>query len=571
MHLWRLILRQYGYQLLGLALISIMSAAAGISVIAYINNSLTQLSDEPWRMLFQLVGLLLLLFSLNWLAQFSLSYLGHKFVFEFRNTLVKRVLDTDIAVIEDIGGAKILASLSKDINSVQSAFIDLPAFVQSSVLCIAAAGYLCYLSWPLFLVVMLLIGITALTGSLLVKQVYKQYKIVRDLEDDIYKDFESIINGRKELSLNRLRAKRLYEQEFMQHAAKVRRHIVYGDTFHFTALNWADTMILGSIGAVFFLAVVLGWADVMVATTFAVTILFLKSPLIQLLGIIPRLLNAHVSFLKIAELQLAEAHSSFDVLTDVKPWQTLQLTGIRYHYLDNNGEPSFAIGPIDLTVKRCEVIFLIGGNGSGKSTLAKILTGLYRPRSGDIGFDHESVDLAAYRQHFSAIYTDMHLFKRVLGTAKPNDKHNTKPNDKQGEAPHSGYLNESERDLMSQWLECLQMQDKLDIDEQGKVLNQELSQGQRKRLALLLAVMEQRDFLLLDEWAADQDPQFRRIFYHELIPRLKAMGKTLFIISHDDHYFEQADRLLQMRGGQLVELTGDARRDASRDAIAQIT
>lgn len=559
MAFWRQILQRYGYQLIGLTVISIASAAASISVIAYINNSLSQFSDDPWRMLYQLIGLLVLLFSLSWVAQFSLSYIGHKFVFEFRNTLVKRVLDTDIATIERIGGSKILASLSKDINSIQIAFMGLPAFVQSSTLCVAASGYLAYLAWDLFLVVLLIIIITALIGSLLVKQVYKHYKIVRDTEDDIYKDFESIIDGRKELSLNRYRAKRLYDKEFIQHALKIRKHIVYGDTFHFTVLNWADTMILGSIGMVFFLAVVLGWANSTTATTFAVTILFLKSPLIQLLGIIPNLLNAHVSFNKIADLQLAKAQSDFDILIDSKPWQALHLKDIHYHYIAEDGTPSFAIGPINLTVNKGEVIFLIGGNGSGKSTLAKILTGLYRPRSGEIHFDDQQIDLPAYRQHFSAIYTDLHLFKSVLGKSKGKDQE------------EKGYLSSSEHQLMAQWLELLQMQDKLDIDEQGKVLNQDLSQGQRKRLALLLAVMEQRDFLLLDEWAADQDPQFRRIFYHELIPRLKAMGKTLFIISHDDHYFEQADRLLQMKEGALIELKGQERQNASRDAISQLS
>lgn len=556
MQLWRLILNQYRYQLLWLTLISIASATAGVSVIAYINNSLSQFSDEPWRMLYQLIGLLVLLFTLSWIAQFSLSYLGHKFVFEFRNGLVKRVLDTDIATIERTGGSRILASLSKDIDSIQSAFMNLPAFVQSLILCVTAAAYLGYLAWDLFLVVIVMIGVTGVIGSLLVRHVYRQYKIVRDAEDDIYKDFESIINGRKELSLNRLRAQQLYHQAFKQHALKIRKHIVYGDTLHFTALNWADTMVLGTIGLVFFLAVVLGWADSTTATTFAVTILFLKSPLIQLLGIIPNFLNAHVSFNKINELQLADKQSGFGVMTETKPWQALQLQNIRYHYADDDGKPSFGIGPIDLTVHKGEVIFLIGGNGSGKSTLAKILTGLYRPHSGQIRFDDYKIDLSSYRQYFSAIYSDLHLFKSIVS--------------QHGAEGGNHSLSESEQALMSEWRALLQMQDKLDIDDQGKVLNQELSQGQRKRLALLLAVMEQRDFILLDEWAADQDPQFRRVFYHELIPSLKAMGKTLFIISHDDHYFSQADRLLQMKDGQLIELTGQDRTNASRDAIAQI-
>ena len=113
------------------------------------------------------------------------------------------------------------------------------------------------------------------------------------------------------------------------------------------------------------------------------------------------------------------------------------------------------------------------------------------------------------------------------------------------------------------------MKSKLQFDG-TRVTNPQLSQGQRKRLALLLAVAEQRDILLLDEWAADQDPQFRRIFYRELLPELRALGKTVFAISHDDHYFEYADRLLEMRSGHLRELTGSEREHASRDSVSRI-
>jgi putative ATP-binding cassette transporter len=88
------------------------------------------------------------------------------------------------------------------------------------------------------------------------------------------------------------------------------------------------------------------------------------------------------------------------------------------------------------------------------------------------------------------------------------------------------------------------------------------SQGQRKRLALLMAAVEQRDCLLLDEWAADQDPQFRQFFYHELLPALQSQGKTIIAITHDDHYFDRADRLLKMDAGCLTEVDGQTARQS---------
>jgi len=214
-----------------------------------------------------------------------------------------------------------------------------------------------------------------------------------------------------------------------------------------------------------------------------------------------------------------------------------------FHYGDNG----FHVGPVNMTLKRGELVFLIGGNGSGKSTLAMLLTGLYQPVSGDILLDGQVVEassMESYRRLFSAVFTDVHLFDRLI--------------DDQGQAIDPA--------LVHNWLERLKMQDKIKL-EGNRVLNLKLSKGQTKRLALLLATAEQRDILLLDEWAADQDPHFRRIFYRELLPWLQSLGKTVFAISHDDHYFLHADRLLEMRDGTLSELTGDERDQATLDAV----
>jgi putative ATP-binding cassette transporter len=180
-------------------------------------------------------------------------------------------------------------------------------------------------------------------------------------------------------------------------------------------------------------------------------------------------------------------------------------------------------------------VFLIGGNGSGKSTAGDAPD---RPVSAGFRSDpRDGQPLAAdkpeeYRKLFSAVFTDVWLFDRLLGP--------------QGE--------EADPALVATWLERLQMAHKLQL-ENGKIADLRLSKGQKKRVALLLALAESRDIILLDEWAADQDPHFRREFYQVLLPLMQQMGKTVFAISHDDHYLH-ADRLLEMRAGQLSELTG---------------
>ena len=178
-----------------------------------------------------------------------------------------------------------------------------------------------------------------------------------------------------------------------------------------------------------------------------------------------------------------------------------------------------------------------------------LLTGLYQPQSGEILLDGKPVSAGTpedYRKLFSAVFTDVWLFDRLLGPeGKPADPA-----------------------LVEKWLEHLKMAHKLELSD-GRILNLKLSKGQKKRVALLLALAEDRDIILLDEWAADQDPHFRREFYQVLLPLMQEMGKTIFAISHDDHYFIHADRLLEMRNGQLSELVGDERDAASRDAVAR--
>ncbi|WP_163575820.1 multidrug ABC transporter permease/ATP-binding protein [Halomonas faecis] len=550
MELFRIVWRDYRWAFVGVIVLSLASAGLGVGVIAFINQRLLDAFADPWRILPLFLGLIVLLLMVTLASQLALTTLGHYFVYRLRGQLIKRIMDTDIERVERIGSARLLASLSTDVSSVTVAFIRLPELVQGGVLTVGATLYLAWLSPAMLGVTALWVIVTILIGVRLVARVYEHMAKLRDVQDRLYADYQSVIEGRKELALNRHRAEWLYRDVYTANAAECRHHFIRGDTYHLSAVNWFNIMMLGAIGVVFFLANGLGWASAQVATTFSLTLLFLRAPLMQAVGAVPTLINARVAFDKLNSLSLADYRETFDSDSRRHAWQEIALEGVSYRYPDEEARPGFSVGPLDLTLRRGEVVFLIGGNGSGKSTLARLLTGLYHPQAGSIRVDGrplQGADWATYRQHFSAIYTDFHLFDRLIGPA--------------GESPDAA--------LVDEWLTELEMQHKLDFDD-DRVTNVSLSQGQRKRLAMLLMVAEQRDLVLLDEWAADQDPQFRRIFYRQLLPRLRALGKTLVVISHDDHYFDQADRLLEMREGRLYELTGEERKVASRDAVARV-
>ncbi|KNC93850.1 multidrug ABC transporter permease/ATP-binding protein [Trabulsiella odontotermitis] len=545
MELLLLVWRQYRWPFIAVMLLSLLSAALGIGLIAFINLRLITVVDTSLSVLPEFLGLLLLLMAVTLGSQLALTALGHHFVYRLRSEFIKRILDTQIERIEKLGSASLLAGLTSDVRNITIAFVRLPELVQGIILTFGSAAYLAWLSSKMLLVTALWMAVTIWGGFVLVARVYKHMATLRETEDKLYNDYQTVLEGRKELMLNRERAEYIYQNLYIPDAREYRHHIIRADTFHLSAVNWSNIMMLGAIGLVFWMANSLGWANTSVAATYSLTLLFLRTPLLSAVGALPTLLSAQVAFNKLNKFALAPYEPEFPRPDAHPDWQTLELRDVAFHYQDN----SFAIGPVNLTLKRGELVFLIGGNGSGKSTLAMLLTGLYQPVSGEILLDGKPLSAGKpedYRKLFSAVFTDVWLFDQLLG-----------PEGKQADPA-----------LVDKWLEQLKMGHKLQL-ENGKILDLKLSKGQKKRVALLLALAEERDIILLDEWAADQDPHFRREFYQVLLPLMQQMGKTIFAISHDDHYFTYADRLLEMRNGQLTELTGEERVAASRDAVAR--
>ncbi|HDS4352649.1 multidrug ABC transporter permease/ATP-binding protein [Enterobacter roggenkampii] len=545
MQLLLLVWRQYRWPFVAVMALSLASAALGIGLIAFINVRLIEMVDTSLSVLPEFLGLLLLLMAVTLGSQLALTALGHHFVFRLRSEFIKRILDTQVERVEQLGSASLLAGLTSDVRAITIAFVRLPELVQGIILTFGSAAYLAWLSSKMLAVTALWIAITIWGGFVLVSRVYKHMAVLRETEDKLYNDYQTVLEGRKELTLNRERAEYIFNHLYIPDAREYRHHIIRADTFHLSAVNWSNIMMLGAIGLVFWMANSLGWADTNVAATYSLTLLFLRTPLLSAVGALPTLLSAQVAFNKLKKFDLAPFKPEFPRPQAFPNWQTLELRNVTFRYQDS----AFSVGPLNLTIRRGELLFLIGGNGSGKSTLAMLLTGLYQPQSGEILLDGRALSAEKpedYRKLFSAVFTDVWLFDRLLG-------------------PEGQQANPA---LVEKWLAHLQMSHKLELQD-GMILNLKLSKGQKKRVALLLALAEERDIILLDEWAADQDPHFRREFYQVLLPLMQEMGKTIFAISHDDHYFIHADRLLEMREGRLSELTGEARDAASRDAVAR--
>jgi putative pyoverdin transport system ATP-binding/permease protein len=260
--------------------------------------------------------------------------------------------------------------------------------------------------------------------------------------------------------------------------------------------------------------------------------LYMMTPVWAVVGTIPTFMKGRVSLAKIRELGAALASGS-ESAPNVQAKQgavSIEFRDVSYVYAaPGSEEKGFELGPINLTLESGQVIFLTGGNGSGKSTLVKLITGLYVPHSGSIrlnGTIIEDADRERYREHFSAVFADFYLFQELFG------------------------LDAAARDAeIRRYLTVLRMDGKVQVRD-GKFTTTALSTGQRKRLALLTAYLEDRSVYVFDEWAADQDPSYKEIFYARLLPELKQRGKCVIVVTHDDRYFHLGDRVVKLENGR---------------------
>ena len=494
MDLLKLIYTQHRRPFLQMLALTTLSGALGIGILSYINRHLLQGSGGGLLPFLLLVAFYFI--AANY-AQIQLAKIGQNFVCQMQTQLVKRIMDSHEEQIQLIGKPKILASLGSDIRSLSVAFTRLPELVQGTLFVLACFAYLLALSAKLFFITLLMMLAMIVGTHIVVQRHYHSFRQMRRIDNEIQRQYETSLNGHKELTLNRYRAERFYNQEVLPTAAQRRDTHIRADAYHALAINWGNSIMLATVGIIYYLASYHGWASSADATAF---------------------------------------HSDFRLPEN---WRTIRLENITYAYPQQGGQ-TFALQPINLTIHRGETLFLIGGNGSGKSTLSMLLAGLYTPASGKIFVDDTEItaeNRPAYRQLFASVFTDFHIFEQLV----------------------DGIGEDAAQAQINQWLAHLQLDEKVKI-EQNRILNSKLSQGQKKRLGLLAAALENRSIIILDEWAADQDPQFRRIFYEQLLPLLKQSGSTIFAISHDDKYFHHAERVISMKQGVLSELDSETAR-----------
>ncbi len=539
MNLLQFILTEFKGRVAFAAIVGSLSGGFNALLLALINYVINSKTDVQSHLMWGFVGLVFITLLTGIISQFLLISISQDAVYRLRLRLSHRILSSPLQHLEKLGSQRLLATLSDDTLSISIAVFNIPFLCINVAILIGCLIYLCWLNWIVFVGAAFFFVLAIVTIQFLLKRANRYMKRSREEQDQLFKHFRAITDGTKELKLHLHRRHAFLTQEVQTTSALFR-------DFRVTALQ--TLAFTTSVGELLFF-IILGLlvlclpkitpVSSVVLSGYVLTITYLVRPLQGILQILPTLTQASVALHKVNKLGLSLAsHAEPEILhqsIEVPLFkERLELTKISHSYSNDQEEHHFMLGPINLSIALGEMVFIVGGNGSGKSTLAKIITGLYVPDMGKIHIDGQKITLhnrEAYRQLFTAIFSDFYLFERLLGI-------------------HLEDLEQQSRD----YLKRLQLYPKVQIQD-GLFTTLDLSLGQRKRLALLTAYLEDRPIYLFDEWAADQDPFFRDVFYSQLLPELKLRGKTIIVISHDDRYFHIADKLIKLDCGKIVEVS----------------
>ena len=517
--------------------IGTVTGFANIGLLALINSVLAGRADR-FVLLCSFIAVCLVLALSRGASDMMLLFMGEGTIAVMRMRLARKVVAVPLRRLEEIGPHRVLSTLTDDIPTLSNVIKMLPILTFNAAVLVGALFYLCWLSWQAFgiLLVFLVLGIASY--QIPMSRAFVSMQRSRELSDTLYRHFRGLTEGAKELRQHRPRRESFLGSELQSSVEGVKQQNLYSARILVLTGAWGQLLLFLVIGLLLFALPMLTRTTTAMLTGYTMTLLYLMTPLQNLMDSMQHINRANVALDRIETMgfELAVAEHNLPAAAMHMPWNRLELAGVTHIFRREDHEGEFVLGPIDLRLKPGELVFIAGGNGSGKTTLGKLLAGLYAPDRGEVRLDGRAVtdeNRDAYRQLFSVIFFDFYLFQTLLGLERTD---------------------QDAAELLAQ----LQLTRKVRVD-QGRLSTTDLSQGQRKRLALLTALLEDRPIYLFDEWAADQDPRFKEIFYRLLLPKLKSAGKTALVITHDDRYFELADRVIKLEEGQIVDdLPGSA-------------
>lgn len=479
------------------------------------------------------LGLLAFLLCSSMLASYALSFFTSRSIHGVRHSLVSRILGSRFTTLEKAGRSKLYNVLTNDVNAISNALAEMPAFIYNALLMLACFGYLIYLSPIVFAIVISTVVVAGVFTSFIMKRISRDAFAMRSRQDEIFEGYKGLLEGSKQLALNPFR-----KEHYLNHVLTPQLDSLkeserrYGFSWDINR-NISQSLIFLILGAVIIVSQMMESSHLVMSYLLILT--YLAGPFGYVMGLWQSIIRAKVSLQKIESLKLDDKMFPVSEKSREHPesnWERIDFESVGFKYSESGEQ--FTLEPINFSLNKGDVVFVTGGNGSGKSTFMHILLGLYKPTSGSILLDGEPVtsnNVSLYMNKMAIVLPDFYLYKSLLG--------------KNGE--------DVDQEKVKDMLRRFDLDQKVALDEYGYE-SVKYSMGQRKRLALISAILEDKEIYVLDEWAADQDPHFRHVFYTQIIPWLKSKGKTIVAVTHDDKYFDCADHQLKFDLGNMEEV-----------------
>lgn len=522
--------KDYDKPIFLLSMLSVVSGFGNALIIFTINMAVNSSNFMRIKLLVYFTLGIVLYVGGQKVMRSRLINLTNDIVYSKRMKIIKVLLKTSHAEFEKIDRGVIESTLNNDTETISRFPNIIISGITSLVTLICCFMYLGFINiYALCLSALITLAISSLY-YLVARYANKIGEQSRTIQSIFFKFINHLIDGFKELSLNEKRKKEFeLDVDYSCNLYKINRKkaaIAFSNMFVLGELLF--TFAIGVIVIVF--PLILKKLETQSITSYVFVLLYMVGPVHGILDAIPSVIEVRISFKRVESLlnkiEISRNEESNDIEGNIDSEFSLNLNDVEYEY-ESSEENNFKVGPINCEFKSGEVTFIIGGNGSGKSTLAKLIIGLYPPTKGYITLNDNKISAHKLRECYSAVFSDFHLFDKLYGIDYENKK-----------------------EEIEKYLKLLRLDNKLEIKE-GKFSTTKLSTGQKKRLALLITYLEDKPIYMFDEWAADQDPEFRAFFYKVILPELKNRGKCVIAITHDDYYFNFADKFIKMDSGNV--------------------
>lgn len=533
-----------------LLLYAVPNTVLSFGIVYIINNALAGNRDflkDYMGIVF--LSVIIYTYLLNVIFQKRLNQFAFKRLYENEKKVFLQILKAPLLKLEKLGSQRFFTAI-EDLRTFSLLPYTVTHTVNSVLMLVLCLVYMFSLSTVSAFIVIGLIALVAGSYLVVMRSMTKQVFKLRKYNEHYYKHVDDVMKGFKELKLGFFRRENLMNKFLVPNRDDAMK-LDFRINYVFLSIN-----LISQYGLYFVVAVILfvlpesGLLAREDVIAYVVMILFMSGPINNIIN-----LQQMYTRFSVANSRIKKFMKDFEVADEPVPFQpqpksgfeTLAFKDISFSYTAGTEEAqsSFALGPVNLDIHQGETIFIVGGNGSGKSTFINILTGLYKPTQGAMVLNgEETTDVQEKMQSFiAAVFTDNHIFS-----------HN-----------YDDYVLEH-NERYRQLLETMQLNGVIEDDKEESA-RRKFSKGQGKRLSLIFALLENKPVLVLDEWAADQDPHFRKYFYEQLLPKLKSEGKTIIAVTHDDAYFHLADRILKFDYGTIVK---DVRTTRGKEQLENI-